>query len=548
MQLSSKQVYRILLFLAVAVNFSGLFLTIIGPDGSLYAAIAKKMAMNNNFIELFGNGTDWLDKPHFPFWVTALSFKIFGIHYWSYKLPAVLFLLMGAIYTWKFAKEQYNETIANWAVLILLTAEHIILSNTDVRAEPYLTGLIIAAVYHFYKTITANRFLHLFLGSLFAACAIMTKGMFALIPIGAAVSGHLLLTRNWKAIFNWRWLIALVLIAIMILPELYTLYYQFDLHPEKVVFGKTNVSGIRFFFWDSQFGRFFNTGPIKGKGDLSFFIHTTLWAFLPWSLILYVAIYQQIRKGIRKEKVVEWFSICGALATFLLFSLSKFQLPHYLNIVFPFFAVITADYLFQLQKVKTLKIFNGIHFGISVLVLILASGLYFLFRPIDTHWVAGVIIIILFVVAIVWPWKWESRIKEKIMVRGVVSIVAVNLFLNWIFYPELLKYQGGTVAARYINQHYPGIPVVQLQPRFSYTLEFDLNDTLITVPSLADTAGLKRPYLLFVLNADDSTSVIQPVQEFSNFPVSKLNGRFVDHRKRDRQLQYFRVYEIKEGQ
>jgi 4-amino-4-deoxy-L-arabinose transferase-like glycosyltransferase len=548
MQLSSKQVYRILLFLAVAVNFSGMFLTIIGPDGSLYAAIAKKMALNNNFIELFGNGTDWLDKPHFPFWVTALSFKIFGIHYWSYKLPAVLFLLMGAVYTWKFAKEQYNETIANWAVLILLTAEHIILSNTDVRAEPYLTGLIIAAVYHFYKTISANRFLHLFLGSLFAACAIMTKGMFALIPIGAAVGGHLLLTRNWKAIFNWRWLIALVLIAIMILPELYTLYYQFDLHPEKVVFGKTNVSGIRFFFWDSQFGRFFNTGPIKGKGDLSFFIHTTLWAFLPWSIMLYVAIYQQIRKGIRKEKVVEWYSICGAMATFLLFSLSKFQLPHYLNIVFPFFAVITADYLFQLQKIKTLKIFNGIHFGISVLVLILAAGLYFLFRPVDTHWVAAFIIIILFVVAITWPWKWENRIKEKIMVRGVVSIVAVNLFLNWIFYPELLKYQGGTVAARYINQHYPGIPVVQLQPRFSYTLEFDLNDTLITVPSLADTAGLEKPYLLFVLNADDSTSVIQPVQEFANFPVSKLNGRFVDHRKRDRQLQYFRLYEIKEGQ
>ena len=148
-----KRLYSILLFLAILVNFSGLFLVIIGPDGSLYASIAKKMALNNNFVELFGNGTDWLDKPHFPFWITALSFKIFGIHYWSYKLPAILFLLMGAAYTWRFAKEQYNSVIANWSVLILLTAEHIILSNTDVRAEPYLTGLIIASVYHYYRSI-----------------------------------------------------------------------------------------------------------------------------------------------------------------------------------------------------------------------------------------------------------------------------------------------------------------------------------------------------------------------------------------------------------
>ncbi len=545
MQLSAKQVYRILLFLAVAVNFSGLFLTIIGPDGSLYASIAKKMAVNNNFIELFGNGTDWLDKPHFPFWVTALSFKIFGIHYWSYKLPAVLFLLMGAAYTWQFAKEQYNVSIANWAVLILLTAEHIILSNTDVRAEPYLTGLIIASVYHFHKTVTNNRFLHLFLGSLFAAFAIMTKGMFALIPIGAAIGGHLLIRQNWKEILNWRWLIAFILIGIMIIPELYSLYYQFDLHPEKEVFGKKNVSGIRFFFWDSQFGRFFNTGPIKGKGDLSFFIHTTLWAYLPWSIMLYVAIYQQIKKGLRKEKVVEWYSICGALATFLLFSLSKFQLPHYLNIVFPFFAIITADYLYQLQNRKALNIFNGIHFGISVLVIFLVAALYLIFRPAETNWLAAFIIAVLFFAAILWPWKWENNIKEKIIVRGVVSIVAVNLFLNWIFYPALLQYQGGTTAARFINQQYPGAPVVQLKSRFSYTLEFDLNDTLITVPSLADTAGLKKPFLLFVLNADDTTSVVEPVKEFPNFPVSKLNGRFVDHRKRDAQLQYFRLYEIK---
>jgi hypothetical protein len=86
-----------------------------------------------------------------------------------------------------------------------------------------------------------------------------------------------------------------VLILLFITPELYSLYTQFDIHPEKVVFGRTNVSGLKFFFWDSQFGRFFNTGPIKGNGEPTFFLHTTLWPFYPgllffmWQYLIYFA-------------------------------------------------------------------------------------------------------------------------------------------------------------------------------------------------------------------------------------------------------------------
>ena len=148
--------------LAVLLNFSGLFVTIVAPDGALYAGIAKNMVLRNDYINLFAEGRDWLDKPHFPFWIAALSFKCFGFTTWAYKLPAILFLLLGARYTYVFAKSLYNKDLALWSVLILLTAEHIIISNQDVRAEPYLTGLIIASVYHFYKANTQK--------SIFTAC------------------------------------------------------------------------------------------------------------------------------------------------------------------------------------------------------------------------------------------------------------------------------------------------------------------------------------------------------------------------------------------
>src|ERR1700744_4320081 len=79
---------------SVLLNFSGLFVPIVAPDGALYAGIAKTMVLRNNYIDLFAEGRDWLDKPHFPFWMAALSFRCFGFTTWAYKLPAILFLLM----------------------------------------------------------------------------------------------------------------------------------------------------------------------------------------------------------------------------------------------------------------------------------------------------------------------------------------------------------------------------------------------------------------------------------------------------------------------
>ncbi|MBL0132484.1 MAG: glycosyltransferase family 39 protein [Chitinophagaceae bacterium] len=135
--------------LAVLVNFSGLFVSLMDPDAGVYAAVTKHMVQRNNYLELYFQGTDWLDKPHLPFWITAVFFKVFGIYTWSYKLPGILFMMLGAYYTYLFAKQNYTKTIALWAVFILLTAEHIIISNSDVRAEPFLTGFIIASIYHF---------------------------------------------------------------------------------------------------------------------------------------------------------------------------------------------------------------------------------------------------------------------------------------------------------------------------------------------------------------------------------------------------------------
>jgi 4-amino-4-deoxy-L-arabinose transferase-like glycosyltransferase len=516
---SEKQVSIFIIGLLVFLHFTGLNVTIMEPDGALYAGIAKHMVQHHDYLNLFADGHDWLDKPHFPFWIMALSYNLQGINTLAYKLPAILFLMMGVIYTYRFAQALYGAQTGRWAVCILLSAEHLIISSNDVRAEPYLTGLIIASVYHLYR----GRGFHLLLGALFAACAVMTKGPFALVPIGFAIAGQYLFTRQWKELFHLRWLLVAVLIGIFIIPELYALRQQFDLHPEKVIFGQTGVSGIRFFFWDSQFGRFMNTGPIKGQGDPSFFFHTVLWAFLPWSIFLYAAVIAFFRREKR-----EYYCICGALATFVLFSLSSFQLPHYLNIIFPFFSILTAQYILSL---KGLKFFRITQYVIMSVIGVAIVGLWLLYQP-AVNYVTVVLILLVVLLFIFLP----LQELQRVFFRTCLASVALNLFLNGMFYPDVLQYQSGSAAAFYANKALRGQPVVFYRVN-SYAMEFYLDAPVERYESVtADRPGLfftTPGYRDSLVELGHSCKVIK---SFPYFAVTKLDLPFVNHSTRSSAL------------
>jgi 4-amino-4-deoxy-L-arabinose transferase-like glycosyltransferase len=543
-KLSAAQQKWLYFFISIAVliNFTGLFVPIMGPDGALYASVAKTMAQHNNFTDLFAQGKDWLDKPHFPFWVTAVFFKLFGATTWAYKLPGVFFMLLAAFYTYKLAKDLYSKPVGLWAALILLTAEHVIICTMDVRAEPFLTALIVASVYHFYKCMGEKWFLHLVAAAVFAACAVMTKGIFALIPIAGAIGGELLVKKNWKMVFNFRWLLAGVLVLIFILPELYTLYVQFDLHPEKVVFGHQHNSGIRFFFWDSQFGRFFNTGPIKkSSGDPTFFLHTILWAYLPWCLIFYTALYQFFRQHFWRPKFAEWYCISGSLVTLLVFSISKFQLPFYIVIVFPFFSVLCAQYLWNLKLESSVKAIRLVQIVVCSLMVLLVIALHYFFRPENMN-IFTALSLVLAVVLFVVVSRSAVNGRFKIFFQCCSVVFMVNLYFNLSYYPALLKYQADSEAAFWINEHNPQhLPVVQTRIGFGYGLDFYTNAPLYFLHPGQEKLLPAKPYLLygekeFIDQYIPGAATLKPIKTFDTFRISRLKGKFLNHATRKETL------------
>jgi 4-amino-4-deoxy-L-arabinose transferase-like glycosyltransferase len=449
-----KKVFLSLLLLEVFVNFSGIAVPFFSNDPALYAAISKTMVQRNDFVDLYVYGIDWLDKPHFPFWMAAISFKIFGVSEWSYRLPALLFILLGTFYTYRLAKKLYNINVAQIAVLILLSAQHLLMSNVDVRAEPYLLTLIVGAVYHFYSLFQRFSFPDLLLGSLCAGCAVMTKGIFALVPVGTAILGHALFTRQFKQLFKWRWLLAMLGTSIFTLPEVYAVYMQFDKHPEKIVFNTTGVSGVKWFLWDSQFSRFVMEGPIvRPKGDLTYYVHTLLWAFAPWCLLFYYVFVKRIAAIIRKRKLPEYITLSAFIPMLLFFSLSKFQLNFYTNILFPFFSILVAS-LFVLTFSKgERKFYTGTQILYSVVFIIGAILINFLLKP-SCQWMyfAGGIFLIGCIAIIIL--KVQS-VNLKWLVISCLSVLYINFYVNFTLYPKMSSLKGENQAAAFVNQFYP---------------------------------------------------------------------------------------------
>ncbi len=543
--LLSTGAFFILVCIGIILNSFGLFNEILEPDGTLYATISKHIAQTNDWVNLIGNGSDWLDKPHFPFWITAFSFKIFGYTAFAYKLPSFLFWLLGVYYTYRLALKLYNKKVAQLSVIIYITALHVILSNFDVRAEGYLSALIIAGLYHIY-CITKSRYsMHIVYAAIYCACAMMTKGIFVWVTIASGLIFYWIITKQWKEFFQLKWYLFLALSFVFILPELYCLYVQFDMHPEKIVFGQTNVSGIKFFFWDSQFGRFFNNGPIKGKGDLSFFFHTILWAFLPWCLFLYAAVIQYFTKR-KTNNPGRYIVTISALMTFLMFTFSKFQLPYYIVIVFPNFAMMTADWLAERDASKKQKGINIILLVVFLLLVALSLTVVVLLDAADLI----LFCILLLLTGIIFFRKRNDFILNAVC-KAVCFAFLLSSFLNLCLYPTIMNYQAGMHAGRWYNQHQPLTQQVTLyrcvaQTSFTFycNAPFNYADTI-----KQSDVYTTRPLIIYGNKTEiDSLPAkgfkTDVLQSFNYFHISELTGKFISSHTRQSQLGTYEIVRV----
>ncbi|HWR33871.1 MAG TPA: glycosyltransferase family 39 protein, partial [Chitinophagaceae bacterium] len=410
----SNSIYKLLFTLLGLVYITGLFVPLMDTDSAHHANIALRMYLTGDYVSLADHNGDYLDKPHLLFWLSAFSYKIFGVTSFAYKFPSFLFTILGIYSTYRLGKSLYNQEVGRLSALILASSFAFILANTDVRMDAMLTACIAFSIWQLVEFIQNKKLLNVAGAALGLALGFSTKGHIAVFVPAIAAFFYILYQKDWKHFLNWKWLLLLLLFALFISPVVYCYYLQFNLHPETIVRGKDNINGVKFILLNQSVERF--SGQMGGddKHDYLFFLHSFLWAFAPWSILAYLAIAGRIKNFLRQRE--EWLTTGVFLVMLVVVSLSGFKLPHYLNIVFPTTAVLTASFILEKNEnskwVRTLFIIQLILIVLLLLAAMVINGWAF---PVKNIWVIAGLVLLLAVVFYFLKSSFYSRLQKLVL-------------------------------------------------------------------------------------------------------------------------------------
>jgi 4-amino-4-deoxy-L-arabinose transferase-like glycosyltransferase len=516
-------------------------------DAAHHANIALHMLEHNDYFSLVDRQTDYLDKPHFLFWTSALSFKIFGVNTFGHRFPAIIFSLIAVYSTYKLTRHLTNRSTAKIAALMLATAQGFCLSINDARMETPLSAGIIFGLWQLIVFIDKKRFVNVMLAALGAAVAFSTKGWIGVVIIFIAAFFYVVLQRKWKILASPLTWLFIPFFALFISPVLYAYYYQFDLHPEKVVRNMTNISGVKFILWDQNFERFGGDNFIKGGRNSSVFFlyHTFIWAFFPWCIAAYLGLFYWLRRifYLRKWKHPANFAALAFIFILFTISWSKFKMPHYIFMLMPLAAIFTAPYLrLALSHIRGRKVYFPLQLSFIVLVIIAAAVINYWFFPpqgIVLNIIAPALLIAIIFLLVK---KWNNR-SLKILYLSAAAVLVFNFLLNFNFFPRLLQYQGGNELVQTMRANNIQVPdsSIVLIDNNAHTFDFysGHNHAVLDLEQL-NSYNTQGKY--FVLTAGMANYIrsqgftIDPLAKHPDYNVARMKLKFLNPATRDKQM------------
>jgi 4-amino-4-deoxy-L-arabinose transferase-like glycosyltransferase len=440
-----RSVYWLLFSLLGLVYTIGLFVPLLDNDSAHHANIALHMYLTGDYFSLVDEGHDYLDKPHLLFWLAAASYHFFGVGTFAYKFPSFIFTILGIYSTYRLGKSLYSKEVGRIAALVIASAFAFVLANNDVRMEAILTASIAFASWQLVDWVQQKHFINAVGAALGLALAFSTKGLIGVFVPAVGIFFYILYRKDWKAFYHWQLLLILLSFFVFISPVLYCYYLQYDLHPEKVIRGKSGWSGVRFILWQQTFERYEGKSfGGAGSKDYFFFFHSFLWAFAAWSVIAYVAVFNRLRNFASRGH--EWLTTGTFLVMAVLITFAGFKLPHYINIIFPSIAVLTAAYLVESadkeKLVRSLFITQLVVCGLCLLAALVLNLWAFAIKS----WlvVAGAVLLLITGYLILRSLRAGF---QKLIGVSVLTTCFIFYLLNSNFYPQLLTYQGGNELA-----------------------------------------------------------------------------------------------------
>ena len=518
---------------------------LIDIDAAQYASMSREMASTGNYLQLYDLGKDYLDKPPLLFWLSSISIQLFGVHDWAYRLPSILCLGLALWSVYRFTLLYYNELTAQFSVLVLASSQAFILMAHDVRCDTMLMGFVMFSIWQLAAWYQSNAWKHFVMAFIGIGLGMLTKGPIAIVVPGVSFAIHFLLQRNWKQFFRWEYIIGVLIVGILLIPMSIGLYTQFDLQPGKIIHGVPIKSGLRFYYWTQSFGRYTGENVFNEMNHFTFLLENMLWSFLPWIFIFLITLVLSIKDLIKSKFKLqiheEFITVGGFILTYCMLARSQAQLPHYIFVVLPLAAIVTAKGLHQIyfseRFLKLKKVALYFH-GFIFTLLWAAANMIVLFVFTDMPVYVKIVTIIGTVYFLYLLFFYRGQ-APKFISLALYTILGVNFILNTSFYPRLLKYELGVSAAAFINQNkLPKNSVYLYEIDESRALHFYGNHSF---ERLFDSS-LLTPGQILITKASSFTKLQQQfpgstiLHKNAYFGVSMLTLPFLNPATRDKEV------------
>ncbi|MGH9737540.1 MAG: ArnT family glycosyltransferase [Candidatus Acidiferrales bacterium] len=345
-------------YLIVVLFASAVYLSCIVSPPSLMndvdavqAQIARNMLTSGDWVTAHIDRVAYLEKPPLLYWMTAVSYKIFGVHDWSARIPIVLSAialcwLVAAFGIWAFGKRA-----GFYAGLCLATCVGLFLFTRIIIPDVMLTFTIALAMWAFLRAIDAEEKRPLLWAILLAAnlgIGLLLKSLIGVVfPIAAALL-YLLFTRQLFSAKVWRrlhpFLGAAIILAIAapwhILAALRNPpTFAWTLHS-----GPGDYHGfLWFFFINEQLLRFLNMRYPRDYNTVPrayFWLFHLIWMF-PWSVYIPAIVKQSFRPVDRAGRT-RLLALCWIGFILIFFTFSTTQ-EYYSMPCYPAFALLIGS-------------------------------------------------------------------------------------------------------------------------------------------------------------------------------------------------------------
>lgn len=313
-----------------------------------YAEIARKMVELNDWITpWFDYGVPFWGKPPLSFWMTAVSFKLFGINEFAARLPHFLGALLVAWLVWDWSTRRSRQEAWYSAALLAGSVVFFIAAGAVMTDMALVLGITLT-MRGFWLGLhgtDAERGRERWLVFLGLIVGLLAKGPLALVLAGIPITVWAVLTGNVaKVLRNLPWLRG-GLLTIVLAGSWYVLAEQ-------------HTPGfLNYFLIGEHWHRFVTSG---WKGDLYGTAHVfprgSIWLFavaacLPWTLLMPIVavlrgkVAQLASQPDPAEKSWRLFLLLWGLTPCVFFTFSGNILWTYVLPGFPALALLGAIWL-----------------------------------------------------------------------------------------------------------------------------------------------------------------------------------------------------------